>query len=248
MAKQAFFVIGHNTNHSNDAFEYLRKGCNALEPDICYYNDEHTFVVSHDPVDTYGPKAHGCQTIEEFIRGLDHELEEDKSVSAPKIVLFDLKGPYNYDINTLLGIVRDELSNCISMLKAAQVIVTIPSSFYIAWLGAAKLSGTECIGIDQDGNIDMIAEFFKSRGITRYVYANGTHRLDPISSITKEIRKAVKLRKASGVPRLVYVWTVAKESTMESYLALGVDGLIVDLDSIECLVGLVRKSTSHELA
>jgi hypothetical protein len=235
-----FFVIGHNPNTLNEAVQCLRDGANGLEPDVCYDADSNAFFV-HEQLPLL-PKfiskwIYGGVPLVDYLAGLKEHLTNTPGANLALIAL-DLKQPYIYDINLLLGIVKTQFSADLPNVSILTTVSTPEGMKFLA--NTTSQRPKDLVGVDEYLGPDEVAGFFKTTGL-RYSYANGTSA--PLISTTiyaKDIAQAITLRNAAAGtgPKLVYAWTVNSANSMRTYLDMDVDGLITD--DISALVNLLK--------
>lgn len=226
-----FYLIGHNPNSVDAAARCLEAGANALEPDVCYEPKEDTFYV-HERIPLVPTwilrlfRKH--LTLQQYLAGLKTYLAQSGRESQLALIAFDLKPPYDYDVNTLGAVVHANFG--VHFPKVA-ILATVSDPGAMAWL--ANLAPNEtprAVGVDDNATPEEVDAFLRTRPV-RYTYANGTSvPLLPTTCYLGDIRKAVTLRASGSAQgfRLVYAWTVNSERSMRAFLDSDVDGLITD--------------------
>jgi len=231
-SRRPFYVIAHNPDSVIQAEEALLAGANSLEPDVCFdgrspddfnVRDRWAFkganflskVVYSDP------------PLSVYLRGLVAFLKSHPE-NQLALLAFDLKQPFNHDINKFFGVIAEEFC---PHFPEVSIMTTVGVPRGMKMLVKRKNPGhDEAIGIDEGISPRRADRFFKKIGIP-YVFGIGTSvPLYPTTVFLRPIDKALQLRDAGGSFRLVYPWTVNAKSSMKKFLDLkgGVDGIITD--------------------
>jgi hypothetical protein len=235
-----FYLIGHNPNKVDEAVRCLADGANGLEPDVCYDSDTNSFSV-HEQLPLL-PKLlskwlYGAVPLTDYLERVADYLAHTPSANLA-LLAFDLKEPYNYDINLLLAVVKSHFSN---RYPGVSILTTVSTSEGMQFLArAAAQRPNDLVGVDEYQAPDDVFGFFQATGL-RYTYANGTSV--PLIATTRyvaDISRALVLRNSNPTtgPKLVYAWTVNSEASMRTYLDMDVDGLITD--NIPALLKLLK--------
>lgn len=229
--KKKFYIIGHNPNSIEEAYEFLANGANAIEPDICYHkNKEEKFYVHED-----------IEQIPDFIEDLlksdylslkDYLIELKKLLLANpgldlKMIAFDLKPPYEYDINELYFCIREHFSNHFSKIKILTTISNGNAMGFLAKLNSQKEN--EAIGIDERAEPEEVYEFFKDKNL-KYTYGSGSSFFSPVrNEYVEQIQKALILREQEGF-KMIHAWCVNDEDDMKVYLDMNpqIDAILTD--------------------
>jgi len=230
MAKN-FYIIGHNPNSTEDAYEYLANGANAIEPDICFHkNREEKFYVHED-----------IEQIPDFIEDIlkpdyislkDYLLELKKMLRANpgldlKLIAFDLKPPYEYDINELYQNIRENFSNEFPLIK---ILTTISDGDAMNFLAKLKSQNqNEAIGVDERAEPEEVHEYFKDSNL-KYTYGAGSSFFSPVrEKYVEQIQKALALREKEGF-KMIHAWCVNEEEDMKVYLDMNppIDAILTD--------------------
>ncbi|MES2622591.1 MAG: hypothetical protein V4615_17210 [Bacteroidota bacterium] len=252
-----FFIIAHNPNSVKSAVRFLKKGANALQPDVCYHPDKDDFFM-YD-------KDKFWERWNPFIKKprLADYLSKFSAVLTAEpynlaLLAFDLKGPYTkddsevfaYDINRLYQIIRDNFSLA---HPDVAILTTVASEDGFRFLVNIKGNQrpNEIIGVDQHIRCTEVHDFFKYSGLS-YTYATGTSAPLPADSKTfiDDITYAIKLRNFGQSFKLVYIWTLTLKQTMETYLDMDVDGMLVNKNRVNELLQLLstKYSGKYQLA
>ncbi|MBI2769191.1 MAG: hypothetical protein HYX47_06190 [Burkholderiales bacterium] len=226
-----FYVMAHNPNHAKDALAYLKAGANALEPDLRFVDGEirvhDQFVIAgmrfRFPVhDGRGP------TLREYLR----ELREGIGASGrpPALIAWDLKPDFDFKwLRIAVETVREEF---LTAYPNVSMLYTVGSPDGMAALQqlAPLLRPGEAVGIDDGMPHDEAHTKFNALGAA-YTFA---HRAD-----IAEVQRAVALRDRGNSFRLVYAWTINDRDKLKALVDAGVNGVIVDMQSVATLCGLL---------
>jgi hypothetical protein len=133
-----------------------------------------------------------------------------------------------------------------------KLILSVAKLSRASELGSAPraLGPGEAVAIDEEDDPAAVARWFSSRGVRRYAYGNGIATIAREPDVRPSIERAVRNERAGGRLRLVYVWTLEDPDSMQEYLELGVDGILVNArgsgegstNGVHDLVELVRRS------
>lgn len=237
--RRPFYIIGHNPNTISEVRNCLAAGANGIEPDICHDTDPAGFhmreQIAGGSHPNLRPEVLGL-SLETYLAGLHELLVAEPSLELG-LILFDLKPPYDYDINTLFDIIRRNFS-ALHPEVSIGCTVSLPNS--VGHLGQlADCSDREAIGVDEATDFDVADAAFGSRP---YIFADGTAApLLPTTGSLHRNRVAAALAARDAAPdarcRFVYAWSVNSTDSMRTYLGMGVDGLITD--NIPRLHGLI---------
>lgn len=229
-----FYIIGHNPNCLDDALKYLRRGANAIEPDIHLDRGSDRFRVCHDdPTD-------GDPFLEHYLDGLVAALKKDSENGQQlrlELIAFDLKPKYDYDLNRLYAIIRERFSAYFpDVLIATTISDPERADFLTAVQGNQRPN--ELVGIDENTQPEDAIERLEASGL-KWSFASGIDLFDfaPLNAIVGprsflgRTARATQLRdlRADGL-KLVYAWTVNNEADIEAFLALDppIDALLTD--------------------
>ena len=223
-----FYLIGHNPNSVAAAVRCLEAGANALEPDVCFDQDDF-FVHERIPlVPAWLLRLlRGHLTLRQYLDGLGAYLARSGRANQLALIAFDLKPPYDFALDRLAELVRGAFG---AAFPGTAILFTASDPAAMPWLaGLAPRPGT-AVGVDDRATPEAVDGFFRSRTLP-YTYADGTSiPLVPTTCWLGLVRRAVALRE-SGAPRrfsLVYGWTVNGTRSMTAFLDADVDGLITD--------------------
>jgi glycerophosphoryl diester phosphodiesterase len=234
-----FYLIGHNPNSVEAATRCLEAGANAIEPDVShesgsFYVHERIPLVPSWILRLFRKSL----TLPEYLTGLATYLGQSGRASQLALIAFDLKPPYDYDVNELDALVQAGFG---ARFPKVPILFTVSDPENMAWLGNLTPGASpRAVGVDEHATPDEVDAFFRTRPL-RYTYANGTSV--PLLSTTcflGPVRRATALRANGPGPgfRLVYAWTVNGAHSMRAFLDSDVDGIITD--KIEKLLGLLQ--------
>jgi glycerophosphoryl diester phosphodiesterase len=228
-----FYIIGHNPNCVADAIDYLRRGANAIEPDVHFEKDSGRFRVCHDAPSDSDP------FLEHYLDELVAELQRD-SLNGRQIKLdliaFDLKPDYDYDLRKLYAIIRSRFSERYPNVLIATTISDPDKVDFLAVMDGDQRPN-ELLGIDENAQPKDVLESMKdtslnitfAAGIDVFDFAPLNALIGPRSFLDR-IKRATELRELNDRLKLVYAWTVNNESDIDSFLSLEppIDGLLTD--------------------
>ena len=247
--KQKFYILAHNPNTVDEVRVCLEAGANALEPDVCYSAARpERYYVAHDHTPFANPfdAAHSLGAYFDGVRALveaGHDLA---------LIAFDYKDGDGGDINELLQIVQERFSRFPACAGVA-VLVTVSSLDHTPFLGRWKQDRANVgVGIDEDAHPAQVVQALRALGQSRICYGNGRVKTSP-KQVYASLAAAKALQAASGgvLPRLVYAWVLEAAEEIRSHLELGIDGLIVDIDTVARLRAILqepRYAPRYELA
>ena len=236
---QKFYVLAHNPNTLDEVRAYLEAGANALEPDVCFSASRaERYYVAHDHTPFANPfdAAHSLAAYLDGVRALvetGHDLA---------LIAFDYKDGDSGDINELLQIVQDRFSR-FPACAGVTVLVTVSSLDHAPFLGRCAAGRDNVgVGIDEDAHAAQVVQALQALGQTRISYGNGRVKTSP-KQVYATLAAAKALQAASGGlrPRLVYAWVLEGADEIRSHLELGIDGLIVDLDTVPRLRAILQE-------
>jgi glycerophosphoryl diester phosphodiesterase len=213
-----FYVIAHRANSPTDVATALRDGANAVEFDVRFSSKHQKFCVNHDT-------TLFCDRDDLVLYLREVKQLANKYGEQLAMIIMDFKdadGNANAGAD-LMTIVRRELTAD----TGVKAILSVPKLSMVAVLDTVKPGAGEGLAVDAENDVDRVAKYFKNRDIGRAVFGNGTFVAGIEINIEDSIRKAVSLRSV-GSFRFVYVWTLGSESSMASYMSIGVNGILVN--------------------
>lgn len=217
--RRKFYVIDHNTNRLPEAYRALKHGANAIQPDIHYHTSDESFYIYH-----YNPLI--TTRLEKYLEIMSLRLINDPMLNLA-LVSFDLKPPYDYNINDLYAIIRHYFSEVHPDIliqttgnndKARKLLVDL----------AGDQRPNELIGIDENAPIWDVEKWFTPLGL-RYSYASGSSVLSTMNHIAS-VQAGLERRDQNNGLKMVYAWTVNARENMKAFLDLepAIDGIMTD--------------------
>jgi hypothetical protein len=234
-----FFIMGHNPNELSQVAEVLSAGGNALEPDIQHHKDGNFYV--HEELPLINLIEPSGMLLTDYLDGLRGLINQHPGWKLG-LITFDLKPPFNYDINKLYAVIRNNFSR---YFPEVLIFTTTGSSKGEDFLSThTEQLGNEFAGVDEGANADDLNTYFKAKSL-KHIYANGSSLLNcTLPEYSNQVKEAVRLRDMGGNFHYVYAWTANAEHSMRHYLDMGVDGLITDKPS--SLVELINRDYAHQ--
>ena len=243
MLQRNFYLIGHNPNTIEAVKECMSRGMNAIEPDVSFHKDmPEKFYVHEDIAQIPNFIEHlfwgKFPSLKEYLTGLKNLLKENPSFDL-KMILFDLKKDYEYDINDLYKIIRENFSNEYPHIK---ILTSMNVPDEISFLGNLKdQRQNEFLGMDENTEPEYVHEFFKDKNL-KYFFAAGTSLFSTtVGKFTGRIERALNIRDDANTESeygsknksgfsFVYPWCVNHESSMREYLDMpgGIDAMLTD--------------------
>jgi hypothetical protein len=147
----------------------------------------------------------------------------------------------------LFALIREHLTD--HAPKLGILVTTARWDDHGRFAGLANLRPTEGVGIDEDNDPVRVSRYFHDLGLP-HAYGNGVTAALPegvfAPKVAGSVATALQLRRQNGLGRLVYVWTLADQTSMRNYLAIGVDAIFVNragvLAGLSDLLHVVRNS------
>jgi PLAT/LH2 domain len=222
-----FYLIGHNPNTIPEATAYLKAGANALEPDVQRFNGQ--LWVAHNA----GPMP--GQPMESYGTPLDRYLEQLVSLSNQfpllSLIYFDSKlddyasgAELHMHVQNILG------STGLTVLYSAG---RLGMSSFLQPI-AAGLGSREAVMIDEEGDVSAVLSKLTGYGAQRIGYGDGIMVAGVKPSVHREIDQAIATRAldVQRRPQFIGTWTLASKRAIADYLRTGVDGIIVNIDTV----------------
>jgi hypothetical protein len=235
--KRPFYIIAHDTNTLTKVRAALDLGANAIEIDVHRAGGTNGFDAFHggsagkDVEDVLsGVKPDGdprtpLAPLLKSIRGLGEQ-------GRLALVYFDFKDA-NGDLDAvpkLFALAREHLPNDIKIVVAMD---KIDKATWLTRAGSTGLRPNEAVLVDEDNNVSGVSRIFQSAHIANFGYANGITAILPGGETKETVTAAIRNHRGrAGDVKFVFVWTLAKFSSMREFLALGVDGIIVENKNI----------------
>lgn len=219
------YVIGHRCNDTGDIDLVIRKGCNALECDIHYNENEKDFYVNHDI-------AAGTNLKDWLNAAREVKNQYPRQFS---LIVFDCKfAESNYiETDEVMFLLRKQVRDYLNKGRnPLNVIFSI--ALYEKRQCFGKISDSlrknEGIAIDQSDEPDHISDFFNEININNCWYADGVPSFESKDKIFPHVMRACQLRDEAGRIKKVYAWTMAAEKTIRQFFAGAcVDAIIVNV-------------------
>lgn len=230
MAKN-FYIIGHNPNTIEEAHEFLSNGANSIEPDICFHPDKPQKFYVHEDIEQIPDFIEDMFrteyiSLKDYLNDLKKLLRENPQHDL-KLIAFDLKPDYNYDINELYKIIRDEFSEEFPRVKILTTVSTAKAKDFLAGLKSQRPN--EAVGIDEDAEPIEVNDYFKERGMN-HNFGSGSSFYSPVrEKYIEHIKTALELRDNGGF-KMVHAWCVNDEEDMKIYLDIErpIDAILTD--------------------
>jgi len=227
-----FYIIGHNPNTIEEAHEYLSNGANSIEPDICYHKDLPEKFYVHEDIEQIPDFIEDMFRTEyismkDYLNDLKKLLKENPQHDL-KLIAFDLKPDYSYDINGLYKIIRENFSDEFPNVKILTTVSTSDAKDFLAGLKSQRAN--EAVGVDEDAEPEEVNNYFKERGMN-HNFGSGSSFFSPVrEKYVEHIKTALRLRDDNGF-KLVHAWCVNDEDDMRVYLDLErpIDGILTDV-------------------
>jgi hypothetical protein len=231
-----FYAVGHNPNTLEEVAAALEHGANALEPDLMvlpagshlaqapFTPNPTGIVMYHDP---YVATTRVPLTLDEYLKGV-HELALVHTNLS--LIVFDTKSSAATAANgrAVLDSIRANLNTGpVHINVILSVAERADAAFFDNILG--DLGPTEGVQIDQeDDPADINHWWFNTEHYFGNIgYGDGTVGVGP--NLPRAIDHAAFLRATTGFPKAVtYVYVLNAESSEDSFIYAGVDGIIPD--------------------
>ena len=254
-APRPFYVFAHNPNKISDVEAALSQGANALEPDITLAVDGPCSADPGDVLvdwDSSFPNRPGRCIDTRFTDWLDavHKLALTHDLA---LIVFDIKSMAAAPQNgiTILNLIRAHLNHSGVKVNIILSVATLDDgALFDSVIGQhaqTQLADNEGVQIDSEDSAAIVINYFSGKyGYWGNVaYGDGT--AGPGPNLYLAMDQAVGLRAAVGRPRAVtYVYTINLQSSMDSFIDSGVDGIITD--HIDDLMTVVRARQDIVLA
>lgn len=229
------YIIGHACNNSGDIGMAISKGCNAVECDLQYDTQSGQLFVNHDfpsgtLLSTRLDNAHNIMSL---------------YPSRFSLIVFDCKFAAKFDTSVTSQILQDLQSQVRSRLngvekKPINTLFSIADQVNIeSFTGIMEnLLPNEGIAIDQSDHPEDVEKFFGDNLVNNCWYGDGIF-VAGTKDVYPHIKRGCELRDTNGVLKKVYVWTLAKESSIYKYVnEAEIDGLMVNVPGVSPFTGL----------
>jgi glycerophosphoryl diester phosphodiesterase len=230
-----FYVIAHRTNSLEAVRQAAGDGANAIEIDV--RREGARFCANHDAL----TQAVGCEDLATLLDGV-----AEVAAAQPRLALVIL------DLKELGGQGDEVLALARQKLPGLNLLLSVAELAKVGDLPDGPLRAHEGVGIDQEDDPNAVATWFEAHDRARCAYGNGISAWVPEAGMRRGIKRALAERRCP----FVYVWTLERDATMRTYIALGVDGIFVNgsdsgegtENAVPDLVKLVGASSSLTLA
>lgn len=232
---QKFYIIAHNPNTIADVTAFLDAGANALEPDICVSAGKPgKYFVSHDHLAGSNPftPEHSLVTYLTHLRRL---LTAKGNKWNLALIMFDYKDPVDGDINELMKIIHENFGKfpICSGVAIGVTVGKIADAGTLVWYDHNIANAA--IGIDEEKIVADVASLFETASQPSFSYANGIIKTGIKPGVFKSMLDAKFQQSKSPGLKLVYTWILELESSLIDFLELHIDGIIVNLDTVQKL-------------
>ena len=245
------YIIGHNTNSIAKVNDSLDAGANAVEVDVTAYEfDLNQLCIDHAGLTGDAPGHAAAPRFRDFLRELRFVADTREQLA---LVVFDLKPPAATPAHgqNMIDAIRSILtagSNLNIIISVGDVTSTNPyrlNGTSVFDQISSAMDAREGLMIDAENNPNEVAAFFKSLGVTRFCYGNGTSfglSDEGAMDYRTPIEEACWMRVTRNDPRFVYAWTVNNIDNQRLYLRIGVNGIIADPHGIAHFAGLLQET------
>ena len=226
-----FYIIGHNPNKIEEAEEYLKNGANALEPDICYHEDEEDKFIVHENISQIPDFIERIfegevLSLKKYLTFLTSLLKKNPEYKV-SLIAFDLKPDYNYDINDLYKVIRENFSDHFPDIAILTTVNTPDAMPFLAKLSEQRIN--EAVGVDEHSEPEEVHNFFKNKNL-KYTFAAGSTVVSPAKDkFINRVKRAIKIRDKDGF-KFVHTWSVNDTIDIMNYLDLPgeIDAILTD--------------------
>jgi glycerophosphoryl diester phosphodiesterase len=221
--RRPFYLIAHRCNDLQSVIDAVAAGANAIECDIQFTDNQRgvggiEFVVNHD-----NDWTEVSDDLVPYLAGVVKVLRDNPKVA---LWIFDLKDDDPADAVRLRNTIRKHLTDHVPINVILSQADYASRGFFEPIKGGLRRG--EGYAIDQHNHPDSVSDFFVTSGIDRHGYGNGIFQVGGGEHVTRSIMSAVAQMWTERRIRWVYVWTIIEKSTMRNYIALGLDGIMVN--------------------
>jgi hypothetical protein len=247
--QQKFYIVAHNPNTIKDAKAYLDAGVNALEPDVCFDEDEpDQYFVSHSHVSS-DPDSYDFtheHSLANYMQGLANLLSSTEKSYNLALIWFDYKDSPDGDINTLLKIVHDNFTVKTPICAGVAIMVSVAHISDASFVnGYDQTIDNAGVAIDQDDDCTGVCNNFVSALEKRFAYADGIMVGGSPIGIYTSVMKAKVLQAQAKSPdrqfKMIHTWVLASDNSLRSYLDLHIDGIIVNISTVPTLISILNE-------
>ena len=235
-----FYLFAHNPNTLEDVEDALKKGFNALEPDITEITCNGQEVLVDFDSDAGSPTCAAELKFFDWCKGVNALAQKYPQLA---LVAFDTK---DWAGDPAWSSEAQVQKNAVDIINAARfllnsngvnlnVIYSVPSfshSRIMEYILQVPLGPREGVQIDDEDRVDDVLKwFFQTHNYSGNIgYGDGTSTI--YYPLPRAMDRAAYLRASVGYPKAVtYVYALTEEASMHSYINAGVDGIIpVDAD------------------
>ena len=228
------YLIAHRCNDPKTIETAIKSGCNAVECDLNYdkfiSSNKEKVYVDHEGAPT--------TTLTEWL-----EKAKIVAIQEPEkfaLIVFDMKFATGNDHSAkVVKIVRDEIRSILPKDNCLNIVFSIGEYNDRAAFDniIGDLQSNEGVSIDYSNNPERVEEYFSSRNVKNIWYGNGINAalpdpglFIPGKSIFTSIKKGTELRDNNKKIKKVYVWTLARESSIRQYFnEAKVDGVMINV-------------------
>ncbi|MFK8009391.1 MAG: hypothetical protein AB8H03_23725 [Saprospiraceae bacterium] len=222
------YVIGHRCNDVEDIGIAISKGANALECDLQYNESSNQIFVNHD--------LESGTTFQQWLAGA--KIIKDQNPTKFALIIFDCKFAASISsMDKLADVMVDVRTNVRNFLNndstSAKIntVYSIASFDHRAGFNKIKdgLESHEGIAIDQSDEPAAVQSFFADNSVNNCWYGDGIASIIP-KNVFPEIKEGGELRDQNEIIKKVYVWTLAKESSISEFInSAHTDGVMVNI-------------------
>lgn len=230
-----FYLIGHNPNTFEEAEAFLAAGANALEPDVQRDPFTNQLIIAHgrrladtDPI--------VGTPLNAYLAGL---LDLAGKYPSFALVIFDSKlddGPSGEEL-------RDAVHKTLggAGLTIIYSVASIAMRSFLDPIIVGSSDPREAVMVDEEANCDLVVDSLESLGATRIAYGDGIIVALGAPRVHNEIRNALARRLMKGRPQFVDTWVLADEGAIIDYISMGIDGIIVNIDTVGAVIAYMKR-------
>jgi hypothetical protein len=240
--KRKFYIIGHNPNTIADAKAFLEAGANALEPDVCWSSgSQFGYYVSHDHSAFSNPFTPE-HSLAQYMRDLAALINSTEHSFNLALINIDYKDAPDGNIMDMLKIIKDNFTSKSARCAGVAILVSVSKLTMKSFLKNYDQSVANiAVGIDEENSPVEVDTAFAHMKQARYSYANGIIKTG-VKEVFKTILEAKGLQAQGNNAdhlKLIYTWVLEDPDSIRSYLDLGIDGIIVNLDTVDTLKNIL---------
>lgn len=112
----------------------------------------------------------------------------------------------------------------------------------------ALLRPNHGIMIDEDPNCRNVVSALRDLGTDRVGYGDGIFTLGAKPGVYRSVVDAVVERTRTGYPRFVNTWTLARSSSIRTFVATGLDAILVNQGTLDELLSIVGEFPELRMA